>query len=148
MASFSTHKIRVTTETLDQIEQILAKDPEGAEVVRDAINAAVNKIWLNTCSGGEATLLLTQDENFEVAAKEEFVQQVTAALGKGPYRVTQSYKSFVGLSDGLYRLEDGQTLPASWFDKITKPEKAISATALLLTILSIIQSAAIVMLLL
>ena len=151
MASFSTHKIKVTTETLDQIEQILTKDPQGAKSVKDAINAAVNKVWLNTCGGGEATLLLTQDENFEVIAKEEFSDHVSKILGEGPYKVIQTCKSWVGLSDGLYRLEAGDTLPASWFERTApkvKAESRITAAALLLTVLSILQSVAIVLLLL
>lgn len=152
MASFSSHKIKVTTQTLDQIEEILGKDPEGAEAVRDAINAAVNKIWLNTCGGGEATLILTQDESFSVVAKESHKEKVTELLGAGPYRVVKSCKSWVGISDGMYQLEtQPMPVPASWFEREQEkePDKGTSIPlTILMVMLSLLQSSAILLLLL
>lgn len=153
MASFSSHKIKVKTETLDQIEEILKIDPEGADAVRDAINAAVNKIWLNTCGGGEAMLILTQDERFTVVAKGPYKEKVTELLGEGPYTVVKSCKSWVGISEGLYQLEtEAMPVPASWFEKKSEPKKkekkeTSTALTLLMVLLSILQSSAMILLL-
>ena len=132
--------LKVTTKALQQIEEILEIDPNGREVLQTSIVEIINKLHTKATIG-EAQLLLVDSKEFTVAPKDEFKASMSSITGrKGPYKVTKTYKSWVGISDGIYEIEDcGRFVPVFWFVK--KEEKSrLPLLSILLAIGSILQT--------
>lgn len=141
--------LKISTKTLNQLSDIIATTPEGRHDIKGAIGVAINDLWIKTYHG-EVTLLLTDNEEFEVCPKPEFSQDVQNKLGKkGSYTVIQTCKSWVGISEGIYKIKDcDYFVPVAWFTRIAQQEpKETKPTSNLLTtvlaIASLLQSGAI-----
>jgi hypothetical protein len=134
--------------TLSQVDEILEIDPANHEVVKEAIEAAINKLHSKIVNG-DVHLLLTDTTEFKVALKSEFKQFMCDVTGeKGPYKVVKTYKSWVGISDGVYEIENcPKYIPVSWCEKATEKRDHIKVLSIFLAICSIIQSAALLLLL-
>ena len=138
--------VKVSTKALHQICDITAASPESHQEIDNAINLAINDLWLKVC-GGDVKLLLTDDEEFLVSPKSEYSQDAQNKLGKrGPYTVVQTCKSWVGISEGIYKIKDCDCfVPVAWFSKVEpkKEQKPRNLLALILAIASLLQSRAI-----
>jgi hypothetical protein len=141
-------KLKTDTKTLVQIEEILAADPQGQDSIQEAIIDAISKLHTKTLQG-EALLLLVDETHFDVSLKKEHRQFMRDLTGrKGPYKVTKTYKSWVGLSEGVYTIEDcDKLIPVSWCKKKASISK-LTALSIFLAISSVVQSGALIALLL
>ena len=141
--------VKVSTKALDQIYDITAATPESQQKITDAINTAIDDLWIKVCKG-EVNLLLTDNDEFLVRPKPEFSRDAQNKLGKkGPYTVIQTCKSWVGISDGIYKIKDCDCfVPVTWFSRIepVEPKETKSTNNLftiILAITSLLQSGAI-----
>jgi hypothetical protein len=73
--------------------------------------------------------------------KSEYYETVKNLTGhEGPYTAVKTYKSWIGLSEGIYQLKNSNVFaPVSWFDPI-KQSNLQKLLTIGLIILSIIQS--------
>jgi len=138
--------VKVSTKSLNQIHDITTASSDARQEISDAVNQAINDLWIKVCKG-EVNLLLTDDEEFLVQPKPEFSQDARNKLGgTGPYTVIQTCKSWVGISEGIYRIKDCDCfVPVTWFSKV-EPKETKSASNLItimLAISSLVQSGAI-----
>lgn len=136
--------VKISTEALNQIQEITDVSAEAKTQISEAINAAINELWIKVCKG-EVNLLLTDENEFQVKPLPNYQEDAYSKLGcRGPYTVSQTCKSWVGLSDGLYKLKGHECfVPVCWFEKV-EPKKAPSSTlTILLAIASLLQSGAI-----
>jgi len=134
------------TKTLTQVDEILEMDPEGQETVKQAIIDAIDKLHSKIING-DTNLLLTDNTEFTIRPKKEFKQFMYDVTGeKGPYKVLKTYKSWVGMSDGVYEVENcPKYIPVSWCDKASKSN--LNAFSALLAFCSILQSVILILLL-
>jgi len=112
----SLKEIKVRTKTLEQIAEIVDKNPEGRELVQKGLVEAIDKLWRTVCQP-QVKLLLTDSIETNVVAKPEFQEIVETITGtKGPYLAIKSCKSWIGLSEGVYQIQDCESfLPIAWF---------------------------------
>lgn len=142
-------KLKTETKTLEQIAEILSKNPDGNALIKQAFIDTVNKLHLECFSPEHPTLLLVDDAQFKVKVKsehKEFMQELTGH--KGPYQVNKTLKSWVGLSEGVYAIEGcDKFIPVSWCKKAPKVDRT-TILAIFLALSSLVQSGAILLLLL
>jgi hypothetical protein len=136
------------TETLNKVDEILKIDPESQEIVKQAIVEAIDKLHSKMING-DVHLLLTDDSEFDITPKNEFKQFMYDVTGKkGPYQVIKTYKSWVGISDGVYEIEDcDKYIPVSWCSKTSKSKINLKVFSAFLATCSILQSILIILLL-
>jgi hypothetical protein len=138
--------VRVKTETLEQLNELLDIKGQDQSKIKDEISEKISesiyKIWLKFCRSDTAFIYI-DDTPLEVEPKKErkeFLKELTGHFG--PYKVTKTCKSWVGISEGIYKLDDTDMLvPITWFTE-TKTEKNTTNFVLivLLVILSLLQS--------
>jgi len=135
------------TKTLSQVDEILERDPDGQEAVKQAIIDAIEKLHSKIING-DAHLLLTDTTEFTIRPKKEFKQFMYDVTGeKGPYKVLKTYKSWVGMSDGVYEVENcAKFIPVSWCEKTSKSN--LKTLSIFLAICSVLQSIALILLIL
>jgi len=123
---------KVNTETLNRLVEV--SDVKGIPI-RTVIEDAVERYWIKTCAD-DVKLVLIDDDSFTVSAKPEHIGYVKELTGQGKsLKVEKTYKSMLGLSDGVYKLEGCDTyLPVSWFDK--KEVKDLKRSFTLLFVIS------------
>jgi hypothetical protein len=133
--------LKVTTKALQQVEEILETSPNAKETLETTIIEAIDRLYNRTISQ-TPQLLLVDDEKFTVAPKAEhkaFMADITGK--KGPYQVVKTYKSWVGMSDGVYQIEDcDKFVPVSWFEKQAARNNRLQVLSVLLAISSILQT--------
>jgi len=138
--------VKISTKALGQLNDITAATPEARQKIGAALNGAINDLWIKVCKG-EVTLLLSDDEEFLVSPKSEFSQDAKNKLGcSGPYTVVQTCKSWVGVSEGIYKIKDCDGfVPVAWFSKVEpkKEQKTNNLLTVVLAVASLIQSGAI-----
>lgn len=136
------------SKTLDQVDELLKIDPENQEVVKQAIVAAIDKLHSKIVDG-EVNLVLTDSEEFDVIPKSEFKQFMFDVTGeKGPYKVVKTYKSWIGISEGVYEIENcSKFIPVSWCNKAKERKDHLKIMSVFLAICSIAQSIALLLLL-
>lgn len=134
------------TQTLNQVDEILKIDPEGSETVKQAIVDAIDKLHSKIVNR-DTSLLLTDTTEFTIQPKKEFRQFMYDVIGeKGPYKVIKTYKSWIGISDGVYEVENcDKYIPVSWCNKASKIN--LESLSVFLAVCSILQSIALVLLL-
>jgi hypothetical protein len=134
--------------TLSQVDEILEIDPTNQEAIKQAIEDAINKLHSKIVNG-DVHLLLTDATEFNIAPKSEFKQFMYDVTGeKGPYKVVKTYKSWVGISDGVYEIENcPKYIPVSWCKKTPEKRDHLKVLSVFLAICSVIQSAALLLLL-
>jgi len=142
--------IKVDIETLEKLNEIVSVNAQSHDSIKNAISNAIDNLWIKTCKND--TLLLIDEEEFAVKPKSDQSQYLKDITGvKGPYMVVKTFKSWVGLSDGVYKLKDCDVfVPVAWFDKIEN-SKEKSTNRLLISIfalMSLCQSGALLLLLL
>lgn len=135
-------EIRVDTKTINQITDIIERDPQGHELIQEELKDTINKLWSNICSPKTA-LILTDETIVEISPKPEYQQMIKQLTGNdGPYTANKTYKSWVGLSEGIYSVEN-VLIPASWFNapkKLAAPGKFFYFLTILLVISTLLQS--------
>lgn len=136
------------SKSLDQVDELLKIDPKNQEIVKQAIVDAIDNLH-SKITKGEVSLLLTDDAEFEICPKSEFKQFMFDITGqKGPYKVTKTYKSWVGISDGVYEIENcDKYIPVSWCIRSQKNRDCLKPLSIFLAICSILQSIALILLL-
>lgn len=136
------------SKSLDQVDELLKIDPKNQEIVKQAIVDAIDNLH-SKITKGEVSLLLTDDTEFEIRPKSEFKQFMFDITGqKGPYKVTKTYKSWVGISDGVYEIENcAKYIPVSWCIRSQKNRDCLKPLSIFLAICSILQSIALILLL-
>lgn len=106
---------KVNTKTLHRLVEVsgLKSVP-----IRTVVEDAVERYWIKACAD-EVKLVLTDEDTFVVSVKPEHVEYVKELTGQTKsHKVEKTYKSMLGLSEGVYKLEDCDTyLPVSWFDR-------------------------------
>jgi hypothetical protein len=144
----NTVKLKTETETLSQIKEIVSADPKGQDLVKAAIVDAIATLYTKTMRE-EPSLLLVEEAAFAISPKQEYKKFMRSLTGKrGPYTVTKQYKSWVGLSEGVYAIEGCDKLvPVSWCKKKTEISK-LTILSVLLAISSLAQSGLLLVLLL
>jgi len=109
---------KVDTETLALIDSYLKRNPEGQQKIVTAITKSI--VALTTADSGKHLMFDSQNTSVMVKPKKEFRSVLKKKLGKGPYQVTKTVKSFTHVSDGFYILENCDELyPISWFDELS-----------------------------
>jgi len=139
--------VKISSEALKQLEQLTSLDEETTKKdITEAINKAISNLYQKRFNE-EVKLILTDNTEFQVKTKPEFTEEANKLLNhKGPYTVVKTCKSWVGISDGLYRLKEVDYLvPAAWFETTTPrnakcPNRTLTA---ILALSSILQSGAI-----
>lgn len=145
-------ELRVDSLTLSQIADVVERDPQGQNNLKRVIIESVDKLWRETCEP-KTTLVLIDETNLEVLAKPAYQETLKKLTGvDGPYKVTKTCKSWVGLSDGVYQLVDCPILtPVSWF-AIPEEKKWSDQTSrfimYFLALMSLLQSICLLLLLL
>jgi len=131
----------VSVKAVKQIEEIMQTNPDGYEDIKNAILKAIDK--LHNKVHFDTHLLITEEAAFQITPKKEFKQYMLDITGeKGPYNVVKTYKSWVGISDGLYEVENcGKLIPASWCRDRKQKSDTLKLLSILLAISSVIQSA-------
>lgn len=104
--------IKVNTETLTKLEELASKHSlENKEI----IEKAVHDYWQKLCVEKSLVTFETID-NLQVVPKKEYRKIVKNIIGaEGPYQVEGLYKSWLGISEGMYKLSS-TSLPACWFE--------------------------------
>lgn len=141
----ASHVLKVDNATVTQINEILAKNPELKDKLASSVAEAVQKLWSKTCEE-KACLILEEDCSLSVRPKKEYAQYLRDVTGQaGPYVAIKKCKSWVGLSEGVYRIENCDLLiPISCFEKAEIRTTSSTVNPLLvglLTALSFLQSA-------
>ena len=149
-------KLKTETRTLEQIQEILAVNPEASSLIKQTFIDAIDKLYkdlFDTKAVKETTFLVVDDAELDVEIKTEHQQFLKDLVGhSGPYRATKRYQSWmVGLSDGLYRIEGTDKLiPVSWrvAQKEKEKDSSRSWATLVLLLTTLVQSGALLLLLL
>ena len=145
-------ELRVDALTLSQISDVVEKDPQGQDNLKRVIIESVDKLWRETCEP-KTTLVLIDETNLEVLAKPAYQETLKKLTGTdGPYKVTKTCKSWVGLSDGVYQLVDCPILtPVSWFGPSEEKKWSDQTSRFImyfLALMSLLQSVCLLLLLL
>jgi len=136
-----TKVIGVKSETLKQLDELASQHNLKN---REIIEKAVEDYWTKLCV--EKSLLTFEPaEDLWVKPQSQYKKfLLTATREKGPYKVSGTYKSWLGLSEGVYKLEDSNlTVPSYWFKT-----QSINVVKILHVGLTLVQSGALVYLLL
>lgn len=127
-------EIKVESKTLNQISEIVNHDPQGHQLIKKTIIDSIEKLWINVCNS-QSSLVLIDEIFYEINPKPKYQNTIKEITGfDGPYIATKICKSHIGLSEGVYQLNDSTIIPVSWF----KPKKSTSKFNLLLMILCIV----------
>ena len=135
--------------TLRQVEEILEANPDAQEEIKQTIETAIEKLHSKTING-EVTLVLTDEASFKIKPKKEYKDYLHTLTGSpGPYKVIKTYKSMIGLSDGVYELENcDQFIPVSWCkEKKCTAGDNLKFLSIVLAVCSVAQSAALLLIL-
>ena len=147
-------KLKTETKTLEQIQEILAADPEASSLIKQTFIEAIDTLYKNLFDPKivkETTFLVVDDTDLDVEIKPEHQEFLESLVGhKGPYHATKKYKSWmVGLSEGLYRIEGTDKLiPVSWCSEKKLETSSVSWATLVLLLTTLVQSGALLLLLL
>lgn len=143
----NTVKIKTDTETLLQIKELVEFSNNASEEINQAIIEAIEKLHKKTFND-QPTLILVDSKQFDIKPKKEYKKFLLDLTGvKGPYKVTKTYKSWVGLSEGVYEIEGcDKLIPVSWCNTKSSNNSTPFSTYFWL-ICSLLQSAAILLLL-
>jgi len=119
----SKFEFKVDTDTIKKINCLINDKNISHDTIKDTIGAAINKLWETAYT--EQSMLNVEKVSIEVAPKKEHKKEITTILGKKKtYSAIKIYKSWVGISDGLYQFKGSTSLfPTSWFLTETKKNK-------------------------
>jgi hypothetical protein len=147
-------KLKTETKTLEQIQEILAVNPEASSLIKQTFIDAIDTLYkelFNPKTTKETTFLIVDDADLDIEIKPEHQQFLKDLVGhSGPYRATKRYKSWLaGLSEGLYRIEGTDKLiPVSWCAEKKSEKSSFSWITLVLLLATLAQSGALLLLLL
>jgi hypothetical protein len=145
--------IKVNEETLKQLTELMELPDQDQcqdqikDEISENISTSIYKVWLKHCKKDTAFIYI-DDSSFKISPKEEHQQFLHKLTGnKGPYTVVKTFRSWVGLSDGVYKLENcDKFVPIAWFEQEAPPsKKQNNLLIVMLVILSILQSLAMVL---
>ena len=116
-------EFKVNPDTIKKINCLIDEKKVSQDTITDSIDAAISKLWEMAYT--EQSMLHVEDVDIEVTPKKEHKKEVASILGKKKsYSAVKIYKSWLGISDGLYQFKYSTNLfPASWFLVKTKNPK-------------------------
>lgn len=138
---------KVNTDTLDRLVEI--GGVKGIPI-REVVENAIESYWIKACVD-EVKLVLVDEDSFTVKVKPEHVEYVKEITGNKRHKVEKTYKSMLGLSEGVYKLEGCDTyLPVSWFNKqeVLDLKKNVTLLFVISWAITVVQSGALFYLLL
>ena len=119
----SKFEFKVDTDTIKKINCLINDKDVSQDTIKDTIGAAINKLWETAYA--KQSMLDVEKVSIEVTPKSEHKKEIAAILGKKKtYSAIKIYKSWLGISDGLYQFKGSPNLfPISWFLTETKKNK-------------------------
>ena len=116
-------EIKVDTDTMNKINALIKEKNISPDRISDTIGSAINKLWEMVYT--KQTMLRVEKVDISVTPKSSYKKEVSLILGKKKtYTAIKIYKSWLGISDGLYKFKGSDNLfPSSWFVVTTKKNK-------------------------
>ena len=111
----SKFEFKVNTDTIKKINCLINEKNISQEIITDTLDSAINKLWETAYTN--QSMLRVEKVDIEVTPKKDHKKEITAILGKEKtYSAIKIYKSWLGISDGLYQFKGSSNLfPVSWF---------------------------------